>query len=144
LKAGFSCSNFKKLTVISDRNTMAEQMKILICEDNKMASRTISVVLEREGYQTMTAEDGNLAIGMLNNNNYDLVIVDIHLPYHSGLELVKYLRSDLQKKTPVLILSAFSDAQIQKQAGELGVNGYIIKPFNPDELVRMISSVIKQ
>jgi DNA-binding response OmpR family regulator len=123
---------------------MAELMKILICEDNKMASRTISVVLEREGYQTMTAEDGNLAIGMLNNNNFDLVIVDIHLPYHSGLELVKYLRSDLQKKTPVLILSAFSDAQIQKQAGELGVNGYIIKPFNPDELVRMISSVIKQ
>src|SRR5512133_1646280 len=123
---------------------MAELMKILICEDNKMASRTISVVLEREGYQTMTAEDGNLAIGMLNNNNYDLVIVDIHLPYHSGLELVKYLRSDLQKKTPVLILSAFSDAQMQKQAGELGVNGYIIKPFNPDELVRMIRSVIKQ
>lgn len=123
---------------------MADLMKILICEDNKIASRTISVVLEREGYQTTTAEDGNLAIGMLNNNNYDLVIVDIHLPYHSGLELVKYLRSDLQKKTPVLIVSAFSDAQVQKQAGELGVNGYIIKPFNPDELVRMISSVIKQ
>jgi len=123
---------------------MAELMKILICEDNKMASRTISVVLEREGYQTTTAEDGNLAIGLLDNNNYDLVIVDIHLPYHSGLELVKYLRSDLQKKTPVLIVSAFSDIQIQKQAGELGVNGYIIKPFNPDELVRMISSVIKQ
>jgi len=123
---------------------MAEQMKILICEDNRIASRTISVVLEREGYQTMTAEDGNLAIGMLNNNNFDLVIVDIHLPYHSGLELVKYLRSDLQKKTPVIIVSAFSDTQVQKQAGELGVNGYIIKPFNPDELVRMISSVIKQ
>jgi DNA-binding response OmpR family regulator len=144
LNAGFSCSNFYKLTGISDRKIMAELMKILICEDNKMASRTISVVLEREGYQTTTAEDGNLAIGLLDNNNYDLVIVDIHLPYHSGLELVKYLRSDLQKKTPVLILSAFSDAQVQKQAGELGVNGYIIKPFNPDELVRMISSVIKQ
>lgn len=123
---------------------MAELMKILICEDNKMASRTMSVVLEREGYQTTTAQDGNLAIGMLNENNYDLVIVDIHLPYHSGLELVKYLRSDLQKKTPVLIVSAFSDPQVQKQAGELGVNGYIIKPFNPDELIRMISSVITQ
>lgn len=123
---------------------MAELMKILICEDNKMASRTMSVVLEREGYQTTTAEDGNVAIGMLNENNYDLVIVDIHLPYHSGLELVKYLRSDLQKKTPVLIVSAFSDPQVQKQAGELGVNGYIIKPFNPDELIRMISSLIIQ
>ena len=123
---------------------MADVMKILIYEDNKLASRTISVVLEREGYETMTADDGNLAIGMLKDNIYDLVIVDIHLPYHSGLELVKYLRRDLQKKTPVLIVSAFSDPQMQKQAGELGVSGYIIKPFNPDELVSMISSVLKQ
>ena len=117
-------------------------MKILICEDNRMASRTISVVLEREGYETETADDGNLAIDLLKDNNYDLVIVDIHLPYHSGLELVKYLRSYQQKKTPVLVVSAFSDPQMQKQAAELGANGYIVKPFNPDELVRMISSAL--
>ncbi|HUW92665.1 MAG TPA: response regulator transcription factor [Bacteroidales bacterium] len=123
---------------------MADVMKILICEDNKLAARAISVVLEREGYETTTAADGNLAIKMLKDNTYDLVIIDIHLPYHSGLELVKYLRIDLHKKTPVLVVSAFSDPQMQRQAGELGVNGYIIKPFNPDELVRMISAVIKQ
>lgn len=119
-------------------------MKILICEDNKLALRAMSVVLEREGYETSTAMDGNDAIDMLRNNTYDLVVVDIHLPYHSGLELIHFLRSDQKKKTPVLIVSAFSDPQMQRQAGELGVSGYILKPFNPDELIMKIRSVIKE
>ena len=80
-------------------------MKILICEDNRLALKTLSVVLEKEGFETETAEDGNKAIELLQHNDYDLVMVDIHLPFHSGLELVKYLRSDLQKNTPVLILT---------------------------------------
>jgi len=119
-------------------------MKILICEDNTLALRAMAIVLEREGYETSSAADGNDAKEMLKNYSYDLVIVDIHLPYHSGLELIKYLRRDLNKNTPVLIVSAFSDPQVQRQAGELGVSGYIIKPFNPDELVRLTKTVINQ
>lgn len=119
-------------------------MKILICEDNPLAMKTLSVVLEREGYEADTAEDGNIAIGFLQKNEYDLIVVDIHLPYRSGLELVKYLRSDLGKDTPVLILSAFSDIQMQHQAGELGISGYMLKPFNPAELVERIKSILNK
>ncbi len=119
-------------------------MKILICEDNPMAMKTLSVVLEREGYETDTAEDGNKAIELLQKNNYDLMLVDIHLPYRSGLELVKYVRSDQGKDTPALMLTAFSDPQIQRQAGELGISGYIIKPFNPSDLVSRIKSILGQ
>jgi DNA-binding response OmpR family regulator len=72
------------------------------------------------------------------------VIVDIHLPYHSGLELIRFLRTDLKKKTPVLIVSAFSDQQMQRQASDMGVSGYITKPFDPDELIMKIRSVIKE
>ena len=100
-----------------------------------MAMKTLSVVLEREGYETHTAEDGNVAIDLLMKNNYDLLVVDIHLPYRSGLELVKYVRSDLQKDTPAIILTAFSDHQMQRQAGELGISDYIVKPFNPGDLL---------
>lgn len=117
-------------------------MKVLICEDNKLAMRALSVVLEREGFEASAAADGNEAITLLKNNDYDLAIIDIHLPYHSGLELVKFLRSDLNKQTPVLIVTAFSDPQMQRQANELGVNGYITKPFNPDELVQKIRSML--
>jgi len=118
-------------------------MRILICEDNKLALKTISVVLEREGFESETVENGNDAISMLQNNNYDMVIVDIHLPYHSGLELVEYMRSDLKLKTPVLIVTAFSDPQMQRQASELGIDGYILKPFNPADLISKIRTILK-
>jgi DNA-binding response OmpR family regulator len=119
-------------------------MKILICEDNPMAMRTLSVVLEREGFTADLAEDGNMAIEFLQNNDYDLLVVDIHLPYRSGLELIKYVRSEQRKDTPVLILTAFSDYQMQRQAGELGISGYIVKPFNPIELVDKIKSILNK
>lgn len=118
-------------------------MKILICEDNRLTSKTLAVVLEREGFKTESAEDGNLAIDLLQKNNYALVIMDIHLPYHSGLELVKFLRTDLKRETPVLIVTAFSTLQMKQQAGELGIQGYIVKPFNPSDLLDQIGSILK-
>lgn len=102
------------------------------------------VILGKEGYSADIAEDGNNAIELLQKTVYDLLIVDIHLPFHSGLEIIKYLRSSLKKKTPVLIISAFSDPQMQKQANGLGISGYVIKPFNPADLLGQIRSILKK
>jgi two-component system response regulator VicR len=119
-------------------------MKILICEDNRLAMNTLSFILEKEGFKSDTAEDGNKALALLQNTDYDLILVDIHLPFISGLELIKYLRSDLKMNTPVLVLTAFSDHQMQRQAGELGISGYIVKPFDPSDLIRRICSILKK
>lgn len=119
-------------------------MKILICEDNKLASKTLEVVVSKAGYLTEKAVDGNDAIDLLRENIYDLVIMDIHLPFHSGLELVRYMREELKSKTPVLIVTAFSDRQMQTQASELGINGYIVKPFNPADLLQQIREILKK
>ncbi|MHC1732463.1 MAG: response regulator [Bacteroidales bacterium] len=117
-------------------------MKILICEDNQLALRAMSVVLEREGYDPVTVSDGNRAIEELRKTDFDLAIVDIHMPYHSGLEVIRFLRTELKKQTPVLIVSAFSDPQMQRQAGEMRVSGYITKPFDPDDLLRKIRAAV--
>ncbi|MRR18882.1 response regulator transcription factor [bacterium] len=117
-------------------------MKILICEDNKLALKAMSVVLEREGYDPVTVSDGHEAIEMLRKKDFDVVIVDIHLPYHSGLEVIRFLRTDLKKQTPVLIVSAFSDPQVQRQAGEMKVSDYITKPFDPADLISKIRAVV--
>jgi DNA-binding response OmpR family regulator len=117
-------------------------MKILICEDNLLAMKTLSYILEKEGFELDTAADGNKALTLLQNTVYDLIVVDIHLPFHSGLELVKYLRSDLKMDTPVLVLTAFSDSQMQRQARELKISGYIVKPFNPSDLLAQIRSIL--
>jgi DNA-binding response OmpR family regulator len=122
----------------------SEKRKILICEDNQLAMHTLSFILEREGFKSDTAEDGNKALIFLQKTVYDLILMDIHLPFRSGLEVIKYLRSDLKMKTPVLVLTAFSDFQMQRQAGELGISGYIVKPFDPSDLISQICSILKK
>jgi DNA-binding response OmpR family regulator len=118
-------------------------MRLLVCEDNKLVMKTLSVVLEKNGFNVDLAEDGNKAFDLLHKTVYDLILVDIHLPFHSGLEIIKFLRSDLKQKTPVLVLSAFSDSEMQRQAGELEIDGYMVKPFNPSDLTRKIKSILK-
>jgi len=118
-------------------------MRLLVCEDNKLVLKTLSVVLGKDGFMVDLAEDGNMAFELIQKNTYDLIVVDIHLPFHSGLEIIKYLRSDLKKRTPVLVLSAFSDLEMQRQAGELEIDGYMVKPFNPSDLIKKIRSILK-
>ncbi len=105
--------------------------------------RALSVFLGKEGFDTVNAIDGNEAMELLNTNEYDLVLIDIHLPYHSGLELIRHLRSDLKKKTPVIVVSAFSDPQVQRQAHELGINDYIVKPVDPTDLIEKIRTLLR-
>jgi len=119
------------------------KMKLLVCEDNKLVMKTLSVVLERDGFKVDLAEDGNKAFDLIQKVSYDLILVDIHLPFHSGLEIIKHLRSDLKQRTPVLVLSAFSDLEMQRQAGELDIDGYMVKPFNPTDLIKRIRSILK-
>jgi DNA-binding response OmpR family regulator len=118
-------------------------MKILICEDNKLAMKALSVFLSKAGFETTNAVDGNEAMDYINTNEYDLILVDIHLPYHSGLELIRHLRSELKKKTPVIVVSAFSDQQIQRQAHELGIDDYIVKPIDPTSLINKIRTLLR-
>ncbi len=118
-------------------------MKILICEDNQLAIRTLFYVLEKEGFSTETAEDGIKAMTLLQRNSYDLILMDIHLPFHSGLELINYIRSELKLNTPVLVLSAFSDPQMQRQAGELGISGYFVKPLKITDLIGKMRAILE-
>jgi DNA-binding response OmpR family regulator len=119
-------------------------MKILICEDDQLTMNMLSFIMEKEGFKSDIAEDGNKALTILQKNVYDLILMDIHLPFHSGLEVIKYLRSDLKMETPVLVLTAFSDQQMQRQAGELGISGYIVKPFDPSDLISQICFILNK
>jgi CheY-like chemotaxis protein len=118
-------------------------MSILVCEDNTLASLVISTILKRQGYDIVTAADGSEAIDKVSQGNPDLVISDIHLPYHSGLEVVRYMRTDLGRKTPVIIVSAFSDPHVQEQARVLGISDYFVKPIDTEILVKRVASLVK-
>lgn len=118
-------------------------MRILICEDDKLLMRAMQIIVEKAGYEVVLANDGNEAMDALDHESYDLVLADIHLPYTSGLELIRHLKHDLKKNVPVVVVSAISDDVIMQQANLLGADRYLVKPYDPKYLVEVINSLLK-
>ena len=112
-------------------------MRILIVEDEVGILQFLRQGLEEEGYTIVTATDGDKALELLINENFDLVLLDWMLPKLTGLEVCKAYR--LQNKTsPVIFLTAKDTVQETIEGLQAGANDYIKKPFSFDELVERI------
>ncbi|MEN8227078.1 MAG: response regulator [Bacteroidota bacterium] len=116
-------------------------MKILVCEDNPIALKTIAFSLSRSGFEVLEAADGDRGIELLDNEEIDLVITDINMPFTKGLELVRYVNTKMEVKIPVIIISGITLDETKDHAKELGASGYLTKPFDPEVLLNMVQSV---
>lgn len=117
---------------------------ILICEDDEALVGMIRFKLQKEQIGEVTkATDGREAKRLLAENSYDLIISDIHMPFHSGLEVLTYLRKDLGRDTPFIILSAEGLEDTVLQAFDLGATDFLPKPFSPNELVVRVKRMLK-
>lgn len=116
-------------------------MNILVCEDNVMTLRTIEFALKKAGYSVFKAEDGDQGIRLLDEEEIDLVITDINMPYTKGLELLRHINTKLLPKIPVIVVSGITNKETQEHARELGAQGYITKPFDLNYMVEMVKSV---
>lgn len=117
-------------------------MKILVCEDDTMLIKTLEFRLKRDGYQVETASDGKQATQILKKEDPDLIITDLLMPYVSGLEITNFVRNELQKETPIILLSKVGQEEIVLKAFELGADDYITKPFSPNELSIRIKKLL--
>ena len=116
-------------------------MTILVCEDNPIALKTIAFTLKKSGYEVIQAIDGDRGIEILENEEVDLVITDINMPYTKGLELVRYVNTKLKRKVPVIIVSGITLDETKEHARELGAAGYLTKPFDPKVMLEMVRSL---
>jgi DNA-binding response OmpR family regulator len=117
-------------------------MKILVAEDEPMLLKTIELKLKKEGYEVIVTSDGRQAAEQVESANPDMVITDIMMPYVSGLELINLIRQKLNRKTPVIILSAMEQEKVVMEAFELGADDYITKPFSLNELVIRVKRLV--
>jgi DNA-binding response OmpR family regulator len=109
--------------------------KILICEDDLAMMAIIEFTLKRDPtLEVVKAADGKQAIEEINKNEFDVIITDVHMPFHTGLEIIEYIRTVKRLSIPILVLSVEGLEEIELQAFRLGADDYIIKPFNPIEL----------
>ena len=110
-------------------------MKILVAEDDSMMRRIIELRLKKDGHEVIMAADGREAMEHINQcENFDLIITDIMMPFSSGLEIIGKVKCNVEKKIPVIVLSAMGQESIVLEAFTLGADDYITKPFSPNEL----------
>jgi two-component system alkaline phosphatase synthesis response regulator PhoP len=120
-------------------------MKILICEDEEIMLTALEFRLRKQGFTVIKAEDGRQAMEKLRLEKPDLVIADIMMPYVSGLELIQFIRNDLNdSETPVIVISALEYDEIVLEAFRLGAIDFIAKPFKPYELILRIKRIFQE
>lgn len=116
--------------------------RILIVEDDEQISELLSSFLTQNGYETITAVDGNNASLQMKKQDYDLVLLDLMLPKKSGEELIKELRG--YSDVPVIVLSARSMLETRLEMLRLGADDYILKPFDLNEVHVRIQVVLRR
>ena len=116
--------------------------KILAVDDEKHIVRLVQVNLERAGYEVVTANDGKEALEKVSEENPDLVVLDVMMPYMDGFEVLQNLRRNPSTRDiPVIMLTAKAqDADVFK-GWQSGVDCYLTKPFNPMELLSFVKRI---
>jgi len=119
--------------------------KILIVDDSAAIRQSISFILKQEGYETVEANDGMEALGMLGSiGDLDLIITDVNMPNLDGIGLIRKAREiDKFKFTPILVLTTESQGSKMNEGKEAGATGWIVKPFNSDKLLGIVKKVVE-
>jgi DNA-binding response OmpR family regulator len=109
-------------------------MNILIIEDDKLTLNLLQYSVEQLGHKTFLSEDGEDAIKLINEKEFDLIICDIMMPGISGLSLVSVLRTIHLSTVPIIMMSSLNNKPLLEAAFEAGANDFIAKPFSMEEL----------
>ena len=115
---------------------------ILVVEDEASIAEVVSLYLKRAGFTVQISPDGRQAMGMIERQMPDFVILDLMLPEVDGLSLTRWLRG--RSDVPIIMLTARRE-EIDRIAGlEMGADDYVVKPFSPQELVSRVRAVMRR
>jgi len=117
--------------------------KILIVDDDKGITDTLSIILDSEGYDTDIAADGETALKKAENKFFHLVLLDLKLPDMSGIQVLRKLHM-ISPRTVIIMVTGYPTIDNAVESLNLGASAYIMKPVNPEELLRFVGEKIKE
>lgn len=117
--------------------------KILLVEDDKELNHTVCSFLNQSGYETIGCPDANDAYNIMYNNTFDLIISDIMMPDIDGFEFAKTVR-ELNENIPILFMTARDDFASKQRGYHIGIDDYMIKPVDLDELFLRIGALLRR
>ncbi|WP_309744621.1 response regulator transcription factor [Chamaesiphon sp. OTE_20_metabat_361] len=122
-----------------------DRKRLLLIDDDPNLILLVKDYLEFRGYEVLTADNGKEALNLLSQNLPDMIICDIMMPEMDGYALIENVRQDRRTSwIPVLFLSARGQSQDRIKGLNLGADVYMVKPFEPEELVAQVESSLKQ
>ncbi|TKB97254.1 response regulator [Pedobacter cryotolerans] len=119
-------------------------LSILVAEDNPMNTLLMKKLLAKWDITPDFAANGEDAVKLFSTNNYDLILMDIHMPILDGFEATALIRNDanqLKAKTPIIALTASVALDAREKIAQAGINDFVSKPFNPDELKEKLEEI---
>jgi len=118
-------------------------IKILVVDDEKAARKSLADILRLEGYDVETAEDGATALGMFEEQSFDLLLLDIRMPGMDGVEVMQKV-VELSPDTQIVLLTAHGSMESAIDALRFGAHDYLIKPSTPQEILSSVASALAQ
>ena len=116
---------------------------ILTVDDSASLRMAIRIALTGAGYTVTEACDGADGLAKAEASRFDLIVTDLNMPNMDGLSMIRALRAQpLQAGVPIIFLSTESDADVKAQAKAAGATGWLVKPFVPDQLVKVARKVL--
>ena len=130
-------SNVKSNAVDENKTSGWSKLKVLVVEDNAINIMVIRKTLNRMEIDPDVAENGRMALEVIAVNDYDLILMDLYMPELDGYETTKMIRSLTDRRkalVPIIALTAMVSSQVLDDVLAVGMNGYLSKPFHPDDL----------
>jgi DNA-binding response OmpR family regulator len=122
---------------------MDEAASVLICDDDELLLDLLEYKLNARGYRVTRALDGEEAMAKLGENRPDILVLDAMMPRLDGFEVLRRIKEDESlTRLPVLMLTARKQERDIVSALELGASDYLVKPFNPDELLARLGRIL--
>jgi len=122
--------------------------KILIIDDEEIIIRTLSKLLESNGYEVFVTKNGQDAIVLSEEVDFDLILADIRMPGMNGVETVKHIYRKTPKKgqrrIPAIFITGYADELVEREAEKLSPTAYIYKPFDMNNLLEKIHKSLGQ
>ena len=118
-------------------------LKVLLCEDNLMNQRLTEIVVKNFGFEIDITENGEEGIKLLKTNPYDVILMDLQMPILDGYQATKFIRQEMKSNIPIIAMTAHSMVSEEEKCLELGMNGYVPKPFTKENLLNKINEVVR-
>lgn len=122
-----------------------KQIKVLVVEDNAINQLLISTILKLESFEVVVADNGKIAIDILINSDFDIILMDLMMPEMNGYDATEHIRKKLTDKKssiPIIAVSADVSKDVKDKCKAVGMNDYISKPYDAKHLLDLIKKTI--